>query len=188
MPMLRSCAALGLIACATLTHAQGLQPGLWEITTQMQGAQGGQMAGAMDQMNQQMASMSPEQRKMVQDMMAKQGVQMGGPAAGGGMRVKVCLTKEMAERNEIPAERRGDCKHTQSARMGNTMKYSFSCTNPPSSGEGEVTLQGREAYSTKMAMTTMVKGQSEKMDMQGNGKWLGADCGNIKPLGQAAGK
>ncbi|MDT8990733.1 DUF3617 domain-containing protein [Curvibacter sp. APW13] len=188
MPLLRAITTVGLTACAALGHAQTLQPGLWEITTQMQGAQGGRMAGAMEQMNQQMASMSPEQRKMVQDMMAKQGMQMGGPAGDGGMRMKVCMSKDMAERNEIPAERRGDCKHTQSPRVGNTMKYSFTCTNPPSSGEGEVTFQGREAYSMRMAMTTTVKGQPEKMDMQGSGKWLGADCGNIKPLGQSPGK
>ena len=51
----------------------------------------------MAQMQQQMASMTPEQRKMMQDMMGKQGVGIG---AGGpcGMSVKVCMTKEMVER------------------------------------------------------------------------------------------
>ena len=140
MRFVRHLVPLALAVSCGLGAAQTLQPGLWEIQSQMQGATGGRMAGAMEQMNQQMAAMSPEQRKMVQDMMAKQGVQMGGPAGDGGMRVKVCMSKEMAERNEIPAERRGDCKHTQSPRVGNTMKYSFTCTNPPSSGEGEVTF------------------------------------------------
>jgi hypothetical protein len=179
---------MALTVGSGLATAHSLQPGLWEIQSQMQGASGGRMAGAMEQMNQQMATMSPEQRKMVQDMMAKQGVQMGSASGGSGMAMKVCMTQDMVERNELAAGQRGDCKHTQSPRVGNTMKYAFTCTNPASSGEGEVTFQGREAYSMKMAMTTTVKGQPEKMDMQGSGKWLGADCGNIKPLGQAPGK
>ena len=178
--------ALG--ASGGLATAQSLQPGLWEIQSQMQGASGGRMASGMEQMNQQMAAMSPEQRKMVQDMMAKQGMQMGSAGGGSGMTIKVCMTQDMVERNELSAGQRGDCKHTQSPRMGNTMKYAFTCTNPASSGEGEVTFQGREAYSMKMHMTTTVKGQPEQMDMQGSGKWLGADCGAIKPLGKPAGK
>lgn len=183
MRNLRPLALVALITACCLAQAQSLQPGLWEIHSQMQGGSGMRMAGAMEQMNQQMAAMSPEQRKMVQDMMAKQGMQMGGADGGSGMRMKICMTQDMVDRNEMPSERRGDCKHTQSPRVGNTLKYAFTCTNPPSSGEGEVSFQSREAYSMKMAMTTTVKGQPEKMDMQATGKWLGADCGNVKPLG-----
>lgn len=188
MRNLRPLLFVALAATSGLAAAQTLQPGLWEIHSQMQGASVGRMASGMEQMNQQMAAMSPEERKMVQDMMAKQGVQMGGAGGGSGMTMKVCMTQDMVERNELATGQRGDCKHTQSPRMGNSMKFSFTCTNPASSGEGEVSFQGREAYSMKMAMTTSVKGQPEKMAMQGSGKWLGADCGNIKPLGKPAGK
>ena len=188
MRFVRHLVPLALAVSCGLGAAQTLQPGLWEIQSQMQGATGGRMAGAMEQMNQQMAAMSPEQRKMVQDMMAKQGVQMGSAGGGSGMTMKVCMTQDMVERNELSAGQRGDCKHTQSPRMGNTMQYAFTCTNPASSGEGEVTFQGREGYSMKMHMTTTVKGQPEQMDMQGSGKWLGVDCGNIKPLDKSPGK
>ena len=57
-----------------------------------------------------------------------------------------------------------------------------SCANPPSSGQGEVTFLGPEAYRSKMAMTTTHRGKAEKMDMDGQGKWLSAECGAIKPL------
>ena len=31
-------------------------------------------------------------------------------------------------------------------------------------------------------MTSMASGTPRKIDMEGSGKWLGADCGNIKPM------
>ena len=134
-----------------------------------------EMAAAQEQM----AKMPPEQRKMMEDMMAKQGVGMGKGA--GTTAMKICMTKEMAERNEV-ATQQGDCKHTNSPRTGNTMKMSFSCTKPPSSGEGQITFNGPDSYSMKMAVTTTVKGQPQKVDMDGTGRWLGTDCGTVKPV------
>jgi len=168
--------AAALAAFASTAGAQSLKPGLWEITNKMQTGSG-QMEQQMAQMQQQMANMPPDQRKMVEEMMAKQGVKVG---AGGGMSVKVCMTKDMVERNELPAQQ-GDCKTTQQSRTGNTMKMAFTCTNPPSSGEGQVTFASPEAYSMKMAVNTTVQGKPEKVNMDGSGKWLGADCGSIKP-------
>ena len=40
-----------------------------------------------------------------------------------------------------------------------------------------------EAYRSKMTMTSTRQGKPEKMDMDGQGKWLSADCGSVKPLG-----
>ena len=168
-----------LLASSFCAGAQTMKPGLWEINTKMQ-TSGGQMEQGMARMQQQMASMSPEQRKMMQDMMARQGASTGagGPAAMG---VRVCMTKEMVERNEIPAQQ-DECKHTTSPRSGNTMKMSFTCTNPPSSGEGTVTFAGPEAYTMKMTMNTVVQGKPERVNMDASGKWLSADCGAIKPM------
>jgi hypothetical protein len=39
-----------------------------------------------------------------------------------------------------------------------------------------------EAYSSKMVITTAVQGKPEKITAEGSGKWLGADCGTIKPM------
>jgi hypothetical protein len=167
------------LATSFCASAQTMKPGLWEISNKMQ-TSGGQMEQGTAQMQQEMAGMPPEQRKMMQDMMARQGVSMGagGPAAMG---VKVCMTKEMVERNEIPAQQ-GECKHTTSPRSGNTMKISFTCTKPPSSGEGQVTIASPEAYTMKMTMTTVVQGKPEKVNMEVSGRWLSADCGAIKPM------
>jgi hypothetical protein len=171
-----------LVACAAVASchagAQSLKPGLWQITHQTQGS--GDMAQAMANMQKQMANLPPEQRKLVQQHMARQGAQVG-TAPGGGMAVKMCMTPEMARRNQVPAQR-SDCTSTAQARSGNTMKVAFACTNPPSRGEGEVTFDGPESYRSKITVTTTVQGKPQQVTMSSQGKWLSADCGSVKPV------
>jgi hypothetical protein len=56
------------------------------------------------------------------------------------------------------------------------------CTNPPSSGEGEYTFTSPKAFTMKMTMQTTMEGKKETMNMEGSGKWLAADCGNVRPM------
>jgi len=170
--------ALALAAGAACAQSQ-LKPGLWEISHKMQSASG-QMEQQMAQAQQQMANMSPEQRKMMEEMMARRGVKMGQGGPGGGMTVKVCMTKEMVERKEMPTNR-GECKTTKQSMSGSTMNVAFTCVNPPSSGEGQFTFNSPESYNMKMTVNTQVQGRPETMNMEGSGKWLGSDCGDIKP-------
>lgn len=173
-------ALLGALLIAGLPAlAQGTKPGLWEINNKMGGS--AEVDKAMAQMQQQMASMPPAQRKQMEDMLAKQGMSMGA-GAGGGISMKVCMTREMVERDAIPPPQQGDCKSSASPRIGNTQKISFSCTQPPSSGEGLITYTSNEAYTMKMETTSTVKGKPEKMTLNGSGKWLSADCGAVKPM------
>jgi hypothetical protein len=179
-------AAAVLAAAALPAAAQTLRPGLWELTNKMQGGSG-QMQNAMAQMQKQLASMPPEQRRVIEEQMAKSGVKMAPAGPAGGMSVRICMTREMAEKNEVPAQH-GDCKTTSQSRSGSTMKMAFACTNPPSSGEGEVTFASPQAYTSRMTINTQVEGKPEKVTMEGSGKWLAADCGDVKPIGQAAKK
>lgn len=180
-------AALATIClAAAAAHAQGMKPGLWEVTQKLQSASG-QMEQALAQAQQQLASLPPEQRKKVQEMMARQGVSMGGPTPGA-MGMRMCITREMAERAELPVQQQGDCRSTTSGRSGNTMKMTFSCSNPPSSGEGQLTFSSPEAYTMKMVVNTVVQGRPEKMNMDASGRWLGADCGSVRPMAPAPGR
>lgn len=176
-PQAMLAAGLLLISSAGAS-AQNMKPGLWEISNKVQ--MGAQMDKEMARMQQEMASMPPEQRKMMEGMLAKQGVQAG---AGGGVAttVRICTTKEMAERNEIGSAREG-CRNSVSPRTGNTMRYSFSCANPPSSGEGQVTFLSPEEYTTQMTIISSPQGKPEKVSMEGRGKWLSTDCGAVKPV------
>ena len=168
-----------LLGVASSALAQSTKPGLWEIETRMGGNP--QMDQAMAQMQQQMANMPPAQRKMMEDMMAQQGVNLG-VGKGGGMTVKMCITPEMAARQEMPNPSDGDCKTQIGPRTGDTMKMSFVCTDPPSSGEGTYTFRGDTGYDMKMRVKTRHDGKPMNTTMEGKGRWLGADCGKVRPV------
>jgi len=154
-----------------------MRPGLWEITSKIK-PDNPQAAAAMAEAQKQMANMAPEQRKMIEAMMAKQGV--GLSMNGDGVKVTYCVTREMAERREFPTGQQGQCTNT-STPTANGMNVSFTCANPPSSGSGQVTLQGDTAYTTTMNVTTSARGKPESMRVDGSGRWLGTDCGAKAP-------
>ena len=159
--------------------AQKLAPGLWEHSVSMKAA-GGEMAAAMAQMQKELAAMPPEQRKMMQDMMARQGMNVGG--AGQAMSMKTCLTPEQAARDQVPPPD-GDCRMTSQQRSGNTLRVKFECTGEhKGSGEGEYTFVSDKAHKGRTVLTTTVEGKPERMEMEHSGRWLAASCGSVKPM------
>lgn len=168
------------LACISAAQAQTIKPGLWEMNQKMGGS--GEMGQAMAQMQQQMANMPAAQRKQMEDMLAKQGMSMPTAGAGGGMAVKVCITPEMAARQDMPMQNEGDCTSTVTSRSASALKMNFVCKKPPSSGEGTYTFRGDSAYAMKMVVNTTHQGKPQTMTMDGEGKWLSADCGNVKPM------
>ena len=94
-------ATLALAVAWLPASAQSLKPGLWEINNKMKNDP--RMDQAMADMQKQLAGMPPEQRKQMEAMMAQRGVRMA-PAAGGGMTIQMCMTKEQVERNDVPMQ------------------------------------------------------------------------------------
>jgi hypothetical protein len=183
--MKRVAIAVAVCSLAVAASAQDLKPGLWEISSAMKSASG-EMEKAAAEMQAQMADLPPEQRAMMEGMMAKQGVKMGG-GAPGAMTVKTCLTPEMVARNEFPAQA-GKCKTTTQPRTGNVLKMTFVCTDPPSSGDGVYTFVSPEAFTSKTTVRTTTRGTAETLNMDAKGSWLGADCGGVKPISAPTGK
>lgn len=177
-------AAACLLALPWVATAQTTKPGLWEMSQKPVG--NAQADAAMAQMRQQMANMSPEQRKTLQDSLAKQGVSLPGTGADGALAVKVCITPEMAARDQPPPMAKGDCQSEVVSRSGSTMQVRFSCSKPPSRGEGSVSFQGDSAYTSVMNVSSQAKGRSETVRLEGQGRWLAASCGDIKPAGAPA--
>ena len=165
-----------LLGSALAANAQTIKPGLWEVSSKKQGGSGNQS----DALQEEIARMPPEQRKMMQDIMAKKGATLGA-AGPGSISRKICLTQEMIARNQM-SRSEGDCTTTTSPRVGNTMKIAFSCSNSPSSGEGQITYVSSEAYTIKMTINSAIKGQVEKVETEQSGKWLGTDCGSVKAI------
>jgi hypothetical protein len=175
-----SAALATLIFGSVSASAQTMKPGLWEANNKIGGSP--EMDQAMAKMQQQMAAMPPTQRKMMEDMLAKQGVGMGGAGAGGGMVLKMCITKEMVERNQLPVQQQGNCTTTTTDKSSTGMKMKFTCTNPASSGEGQFTFAGDTAYTMKMKVNNTSPGAPKTTTVDTSAKWLAADCGAIKPM------
>lgn len=156
--------------------AQTQVPGLWEHSFSMK-SPGGETEKALADMQKQMASMPPEQRKQVEQMMASRGMSMGAQ----GTVVKVCVTKEDVARKAEPQFREG-CTQQVVQRTANSMKVKFECTQPrPMSGEGEMTFLSDKAYTGKSTVTSQSNGKTQQMTMEMAGKWLASDCGDVKP-------
>lgn len=170
---------LCLLGAATVAQAQKLAPGLWENTLTMKSGDG-KMEAAMARMQEQLAKMPPEQRAQMEAMMASRGVALGG-AGGAPNAVRVCISKEQAERNELPTGSDGRCKRDSMERTGSTLKFKVTCTDPAGTGEGTFNFISDKAYSGSMVMNVTRDGRAMRMDMQQEGKWLGADCGTLKP-------
>ena len=171
--------AFAAAAFSAGASAQNLKPGLWQVANRMQGGSM-DMERATQQMEQQMAKMKPEQRKMMEEMLAKQGIKTG-PGGLSMASAQTCMTKEMVERNQVPAQQ-GDCRTTQQQLSGNTVKIAYTCTKPPSSGEGTLIIHSPEAYTMKMAINSKAGGKANTVHMDVTGKWLKADCGSVKPI------
>jgi hypothetical protein len=176
--MRRSFALVALLPAAAGAFAQPqLAPGLWEHSFQMKGG-GAETDAAMAKMQKEMAAMPPEQRKMIEQMMSSRGVKIG--ANGTSTTVQVCMTKEQVSRDQVPMDSR--CTQQNVQRSGNTMRFKFACTGErPTSGEGEYTFTDDKSYSGRSTIDTTVDGKPQRMEVQKAGKWLGADCGSVKP-------
>ena len=151
--------------------AQTMKPGLWEMKSELQNAE---MNEAMSSMQEQLANMPPEQRKQMEAMMAKSGVSVGNK----GTNFKVCIGKEQATNLKIPNQNPA-CKQDIVEKKANYLKITYTCSNPPTRGESEITFQSDTSFKNKYIV---VQENGEKMEMIQDGKWLGANCGNLKPI------
>lgn len=170
-------AALLLASLTSVCQAQTMKPGLWEFkqTPQVDPARQAQMAQAQKAME----NMPPERRQMMEQMMARNGISMN--MAGGVITVKTCVTKEQAERNFAPVSTQGNCTQ-ESKRSGSVIQTHFVCTDPASEGDATITLRGNEGFTNDVTIRHQRQGKTETTRVSGEGRWLGADCGDVQPM------
>jgi len=172
-------AASSVLSCvAFVTAAVGplpappVKPGLWETRISALDANGREMAPPELAA---LSRLSPQAR----DAMKARGVSM--PDATGA--IKACLTKEMFEsgRWQQQASEAG-CTSSYSTLSSSTWKWHSSCTALNSESDGETVFASGESYRTRVTTTMTVQGKTNTSTRIVQGKWLGADCGGIKPL------
>jgi hypothetical protein len=151
-----------------------IKPGLWEV--QSERLVNGQ---PMPDMAQRMKDMPPEARARMEAAMKAR----AGPTGG----LKICHTKESLDQGRWQ-EAQTRCKTDVGSRSGSVWKWHSSCAGPtPSETDGEVTFISPESYAVKTSTTMTMKGQPRTSQMTMTAKWLGSECGAVKPMTAPAG-
>jgi hypothetical protein len=168
-------AVSGVHAIAQAQTAPPIKPGLWQVQTERE--VDGQRS-RMPDMSEQLKNMPPEQRRQIEAMMKQRGVDMSG---GNMNEMKICLSKDSVDPD--PWQRnQGTCKTDYSSRTATSWKWHTSCREPAAETDGEATFNSSDSYTVKTATTMTVQGQPRTTRMTLNSKWLGADCGDVKPV------
>jgi hypothetical protein len=178
----RSSVSLLLISFFINAYAEDhMKPGLWQINHQGDMNIGGTEMKIPDtnQMQAMMQTLSPEMRAKMESYMRKNTAV--APSEGG---LKACISPEQAARNDFPTSPQTSCKVMGNKRVGNTISVQLHC--PQGDMDSTVTLHNPESWSG-VTKGHMQRGtETYSMNMQAEGKWISADCGNLKPWAPAA--
>jgi len=185
MSKLRSlpCAAW-LIGCALVPAAAqapaiDVKTGLWEITSTRSSSGMPQMPATPQIPPEALANMPPEYRARIERAMkAAQG------RAGGERVQQVCVTRDALQRGlAFGTESRPSCKHTIRTHSRTTWEVQQTCNERG----GRQTVHVRYEAPRPDTMNGTVEiamndgGRQMTMKQVMRGRWLGPDCGNVKP-------
>jgi len=167
--------AAGLTAGAAQAASIGLdlKTGLWEMTStgKTKGASSSMLpAGVLDHL-------SAGQRARIDSAMSE------GMKHVDKQRVtKKCVTKETLRRGiKLDDELNGECKDTLVSNTAEVMEMRLQCKDPHADGSYRLQAVSREEVSGTMTMKLSSGSGRMTMTRDMHGRWLGADCGNVKP-------
>jgi hypothetical protein len=150
------------------------RPGLWEFTHQNSNT------GAPPIPAEVLAKLPP-------DTLAKMQAQMQHPATVSN---RSCITAQDLDRGFNPDDRPNSrCKNTVLSHSSTALEIAIDCADlgkEHGSGHGTAKFQtaGPEAMTGTIDMTIKVGEQTMTHHSQVSGRWLGADCGDVKPARQ----
>lgn len=163
--------AVPLLLCPLLSApawaADQMKPGLWEMTMK---------SDAMKNM----PKIPPEQM----EQMRKMGIDVP-LIQDGAMVSRVCVTKQMAENAQMPGMDQSEmgCESKNYQRSGNSYSVDIVCNGATMKGTGKVkgSFTGNESYTSTYDFKGTMHGQPVTQHHESSGKWLAANCGNVKP-------
>lgn len=171
LQLLFSILSLSFISSFSFAEAPDIRIGWWQYKVDMK-TQSGQLEAALEQAKAAMANMPPEQRAMMEQMMAGRGMNFDLQ----NRTFETCITKEDVKRMEMPKPD-DSCEQSLVKKSSNTYKMTMSCTgNPPSKGAGEFVIVDPKTFKGTIVMETSLNGQPEKMTMKQDGKWVSDTC------------
>ncbi len=174
--------------CPVAIWAQEIKPidiksGLWENTTTSQ-ISGVSMPANMPQLTpDQLAKMPPDARARVEAMMK------GGPGAPQTSTTKACVTREQLSKPLFNQQDKG-CTVKLVSSTSSSQQIHMECTRGNTQTAGDMSLERSDTEHVKGEMLLKTSGDSSTKGSIGQNmtikisftnKWLGADCGDVKP-------
>jgi len=159
------------LADAAQAQTPPVKPGLWQMQSTRE-VDGKKAPDPLEHLK----GMPPESRKRMEEIMRQQGVDI----SGGG--TKMCLNRDSLDQGTWQGTQSG-CKTDFKTRSSSRWAWHSSCTQPPSESDGEAVFADSENYTVKHASTMTLQGQTQVSQMTITAKWLGTDCGTLKPVG-----
>ncbi|HEY0847494.1 MAG TPA: DUF3617 domain-containing protein [Noviherbaspirillum sp.] len=163
-----------LLLCTMFTShaahaASQMKPGLWEMKMK---------SDAMKNM----PAIPPEQM----EQMRKMGINVP-QMQDGAMVTKVCMTKDMVDSSQAPGMEKNElgCETKNFQRSGNSYSADVVCNSADMKGNGKVkgSFTGDTGFTSTYDFKGTMHGQPVSQHHENSGKWLGADCGSVKPMG-----
>lgn len=164
----------GLLLAPKVNAEQNFQvdirPGTWQHSFTMK-SESGQMEQAIEEALRQLQQLPESQRRMVEEMMARQGIDLGL----AGTTVEVCITEEDLRQGSLPQQE--GCEQSLEQQDANNFIFEFQCAgDPPYSGSGTLTRVNREHYTGTAEFETRMGGNPERITLVQEGRWLHESC------------
>lgn len=164
-------AFIGLLALSgPAAHAEQILPGLWEISSS--GMQiDGQPLPAMQEMLDQLGRLPAEQRQMMEEMLAQQGVALGDQG------VRVCLNEEQVKARRLPIEQEVGCTQEITESTDAYWKFRYQC--PTSKGEGVARFISDREFTTEVKSAIQSEQGVQNAEVRTHARWVAADCAGL---------
>lgn len=172
--------ALFLFAAPAMTDNLNIKPGLWEFTSTSQ-TKGAPPISAQEkaEMEKAMASMPPDRRAKMEEAMKAAQAGAGTPHVH-----KSCVTKEDLSKPMDFGDEKQECKKTILKSTSSEQDVRVDCTSGThkSTGTMHFVANNSESVTGAMDMQMSDTGGAMTVKMNFSGKWLGASCGDVKPM------
>jgi hypothetical protein len=159
-----------LASLAARAQVVPLAPGLWEV--HFDRTVDGQKPPDFQE---RLKNMPPERRQQMEAALKARGMDVSGDE------VKVCHTAATLNLKNF-LNRVKDCKTNITQSSGPVWKAHTSCPSMHMESDTEVKFDGKKSYKSKTSSVSERDGRTRKTEMITTGKWLSADCGDVKPL------
>ncbi len=171
-------AGFAFVTCCSLAAyavpvTMKLRPGLWEMTSK------GQTSGSLPIPADVLARLPPDRRAKMEAAIAASQARAATPHVS-----RQCITAESLQRGlELDERRERGCQETIVSSSSSEMNIQVECKSPQHSTSGTMhfSAAGLETLAGTVNMKISDGGHSLMINRVIEGKWIAADCGNLKP-------